>query len=367
MDNPPPQINIIKPEGGSKFQLPRVSPLIIILMTIVLAVVTVVSVALLYQKRNQPVAPTAAPKANASTTQNVSDNFDGAILDTSKWAVTLFAPGATVGTAGQLTFNVPNQTNPNDTIVSSHTVTGDFDVSVDILPASGTATLSFAQSTLISQANITRSKNSGADVLSSSFNNNSSQSKDLGTNVDVVTVRITRVGNVVQTFYKTTGDYVLLNSDLNGYIGDGYFNFVATPLAPSNLGVIVKFDNFSGLYNLAAVQPTPIPGSAAACALTFTVLDTVATGTPGPSATPSSTPTPTPTNTPGPTPTVTSTPPPGATTTPMPTPTPTSIVAIGSTPTPVTLQTAGSMTGTLALGLGGALILGLGAILMLVF
>lgn len=382
MDNPAPQINIIKPDGGGGLHLPRISPVVVIVTTLLLAIVTAASVFLLYSKRNQPVAPTAAPSANASTTQTISDTFSGTgAPDSSKWNYVVPTGGGSVSQQnGQLSMLLP----ANPATASAFTAqgngtqyfTGDFSAKVDLagIQTTGTAweELSFGSPSLIS---VRRTKSPTVDTVGN---------VTLPAGTGIITVELRRVGSIVQAFYNLPGgNQVLLSTQATGanILADGALYLTASTESPGFLAATATFDNFTASVNFAAVQPTPVPGSAAACALTFTVLDTTATGTPTPTPTASPTPTPTVTGTPPPTPTgtinptatptptVTPTPPPGATATPTlePTPTPTTPVAIGPTPTPVVLQTAGDMTGTWALGIGGALILGLGAVLMLVF
>lgn len=67
-----PQITIIRPTGGIKlpqfnFKLPKVKPVVIIVATVILAVISVITALFLYQNRDKPVAPTAPasrPKAD---------------------------------------------------------------------------------------------------------------------------------------------------------------------------------------------------------------------------------------------------------------------------------------------------------------
>ncbi len=71
-----PEIKVIKPEGGLRLpqinwpKWPHIKPAILIGVTLFLAVVSVVTALLLYQRRAEPIAPTAPaskPKAQVTT------------------------------------------------------------------------------------------------------------------------------------------------------------------------------------------------------------------------------------------------------------------------------------------------------------
>ena len=62
------QINVIRPKGGLNVNLkmPKMSPVAVVMVTILLAVISVASAILLYQRRGEPVAPTAPKPAPAA-------------------------------------------------------------------------------------------------------------------------------------------------------------------------------------------------------------------------------------------------------------------------------------------------------------
>ena len=87
-----PKITVIKPKGG--FRLPefkrlKVSPIVLVVITIVLAVASVVGSMLLYRSRQAVPTGTSQfvpTKSEAATTTTISDNFGGASIDASKWS-----------------------------------------------------------------------------------------------------------------------------------------------------------------------------------------------------------------------------------------------------------------------------------------
>jgi len=424
MNNDATQINVIKSDSGGMHlpRLPKPTPLVIILVTIVLALVTAASVFLLYQNRQTPIAPTAPTPSRASTTQTISDNFDAATLDTSMWSLSGTQAGSGVSqTEGQLNIPITGSSALTTNAISSvNQIAGDFSLSVDLkeltattIPAIGSITNGLGYFEGVSSVTLLWVKDAAGKSFVQMFNGSTALStKDVAAGI-LPKLKLTRIGNTIQGNTDLGSGFQLVDTILDSTLaGNGNIVLLAqtTNLDTAN-SASTKFDNLTAQINLAAVQPTPVPGTTAACALTFTVLDTVITGTPAPTATP----TPTPTPGPSATPTATGTPGPTATPTPQPTPascnntcttnanctndlictggqcrnpqctsstsctcvvatpTPTSlvstststtVVALGPTPTPVILQTAGSITGTWILGIGGALILGLGAILL---
>ncbi len=426
MDNPTPQINIIKPDSGPKFSLPKmpkVSPIMVVIATILLAVVTVVSVAMLYQRRSTPVA--APLPAQASAGISITDDFAAAALNTSKWTATGTQASGITQSAGVLSIPVTGTSNlATNGVNLSGNLSGDFNLEVQVvslnpntLPAGSgvSAGIGYFESSSSSISLSWVKDQSGASFVQMFNSSQPLATIAVPTNVSP-RLKLTRVVNTTQGFVDLGSGYVLVDSIIGSLSGQGIAVLFTQSLNQgTGNSVVSTYDNFAAQVNIVDA-PTPAPGTPAACAVSFTVLDTVATGTPTPSATPTPTPTVTPTpppgSTPTPTPTVTPTPPPGSTSTPTPTPTPlascnnscstnascsaglicsggmcrnpqctaqtnctctiaatatpTTPVALGPTPTPVTLQTAGSATGTMLIGLGGALILGLGAILMFV-
>jgi hypothetical protein len=353
MDQPSTQspIKVIKPGGGSRFELPKfkMKPLWIGIATVLLAIVTVASALLLYQNREESVIPTPT---SASTTTTLNSDFSSA-----NWVLTQPASGQISKSTTSITIT---DASTSAYAEYSEVNTGDFQIDVRVaIGPSGTNTGSIRYGTTSAVTN---------------------QSANL---------RLTRIGDLVQSFVDTGSGYQLVNTV--SYASDDQIQLEGS-------GNVV-FDNFSAKVNLVG-SPTPIPGTAAACTTTFTVLDIVPTSTPGPSLTPTMTPTGTiaPSATPTQTPTVTPTNPPGPTSTPIPLPTPASCNNSCSTnadctsgltcsgglcrnpqctgqtncncvtstpvPTPVTLEKAGSVNATWIVGIGGIILLGLGSLLL---
>ncbi len=388
--------------------MPKMNPLMVVLTTIILAVVTAVSVFLLYQNRQTPVAPTAPIPSHASTTQTISDDFQTA--STVNWTF----PAETTVSNGRLTSTLPTGTvTKYNWVDSNYTVSGDFtaeidNVSLTVSGATGSGELGFFNTNGDLLGRISRYKSTTTDIVEAQFELTTDTENDpmviaLPVNTGTVKLKLVRLGNTGQAFYDAGSGYQLLTSRFDWTNEDGYFSLYSAQLEPDFPQTTAVFDNFLAAVNITEPpQTTPAPGSAAACALTFTVLDTVPTPTVTPTPPPGATPTPTPT----PGPTATPTPGPTATPTPAPTPascnntctvnadcsnglicsggqcrnqqcvtsnscncvvvtpTPTTPVVTSITPTPVTLQTAGSTSATWILGIGGMIILGLGAILI---
>jgi hypothetical protein len=402
-----PQINVIKPGDFTMHNIdsPRknkkISPLVIGILTVILAVIAVVTAMMLYQTRNQPQNPTPA---NASTTQTISDTFSGTgIPDPAKWNYALPAGGSMVQQNGQLVMTLPpvSATASANTAQNSATqyFTGDFSAQVDLtgIQTAGTAWQEFSfGSTVVS---IRRTTSPTGDKVESLGNSTGSANLPAGTTT--ITAKIVRVGSIIQTFYNLPNAAPVLLSTITagpGLTSDGALYLTTSTEAPDYVVATGGFDNFTAQVNIVGT-PEPTIGTAQACTVSFTVLDTVPTPTvtltPTPSPTPPPGATPTPTATPSPTP------PPGATPTPTPVDEPnacggscgsnancqsgmtcfqgfcrnpectssTSCVCgttpAVATPTPEILQQAGSVNGTWIIAIAGVIILGLGGLILL--
>jgi hypothetical protein len=390
MDNPTqPSINVIKPSSG-KLNMPRfpqLNPKVIGILTVLLAIVSVITAILIYKNRNQPQVPTPA---NASASTVFSDNFDASAIDTSKWSVV--PEGNQVGQAaaisnGKLVLSSPI-TIPYSyiTLRSVATFSGDFDIEVDLSNPVFTnvaAGLNNFRIMYTGQQISSVEYNHTTDGDTVNFKTDGVEKAKVNLTTSPAKLRLLRVGDTIQAFYATTQGYQLIGS-LSGASTD--VGYIELQLGATNTEKVtsVSLDNFTAKVNLSNA-PTPVQGSPEACLVSFTVLDLLPTntpsptpsGTPSPTVTPTRTPTPTitPTGTQSPTatptlgPTVTGTlhPTPTATVTSSltSTPTPTGPIAEAHTPTPVTLQTAGSTTGTWILALGGMILVGLGGLLFL--
>ncbi len=359
-----PQINVIGSPGGGGLKLPRVSPIVIILSTVILAVIAVATAFWLYQKQQQPIAPTApVSKPEAATTITISDNFDGASLDASLWTAVGDATGSTASlVSGQLQISIPQQSAQRFYSIRTQLITGDFSAEVELTSLttgdSGSAEFALLGSDL--QARVSRYKSPSSDRLETAFGTLGLTSINLPNGTTSVKAKIVRVGSTIQTFYDSGSGYQLLGSTSTGFTGDGSLELVSVVFAPEYPTTTSSFDNFTATVNLSgAVAPTP--GTPAACTISFNVLGLSATPTPTPTTVPTPTPTstPTPPSSPGPTPTPT----PVSNPTPTPTPTP---LAQAPTPTPVTLEQAGSTTGTWIVSIAGAALLILGSSLLFV-
>jgi hypothetical protein len=405
-----PQINVIKP-GGFNFHpidSPRknrkLNPLVIGILTVVLAIVTVVAALMLYKSRNQPQVPLPA---NASVTTTISDDFSGSgNPDPAKWNFGLNSSATISQTGGLLVMSLPagQATVSAITAVNGTTqyFTGDFAAQVDLLSitTSGTAWQEFGFGSPI--VSVRRTVSATTDKLETI--GGSSPAVNLPSGTTSVTVQIKRVGSLIQTFYVLPNSQPALMDTISsgpGLLADGAFYLVGSTTEPDYQAATASFDNFSAQVNLANA-PSPTPGTAAACTVSFSVLDTVATPTI------TLTPTPSPTSVPGATATPTPTPSPTLTPTPISEPnscggtcgsnancqsglvcyqgvcrnpecstatncvcsesSPTTPPAVNTpAPTPPALQQAGSVNGTLILGIGGLALLVFGGLMLLVF
>lgn len=397
-------IHIVKPDASVQKPKKRgLHPVLVVGMTLTLAIVSAVSGMLLYKNRKVAVAPTAPQISQAATTVNVSDDFAIGSLNTNKWEV-INTVGATVSqTGGQLIVAVPHLTTAgNARIKFKDHLTGDFTAEADLVGVETNG--SFGESALVFQADSESFAHNAAvrrrkDSTSDRITHNTVDFVNLPANTGTVRVKITRIGRIMQTFYKVGADYKLLFTyDPLTPPPDGYLILETSVGGAEFPASVAKFDNFSASINISNA-PTPIPGTDAACVVSFDVLALAPTPTvPGP---PGLTPTPTPTSPPGdpnncngtcgsnsncegglfcyfvapgkgycrnpdnptsescqggesqptPTPTVK----PGGGTTPRATP----------TPTPVALEEAGTVTGTwMVLGIGTILLI-LGAVAVL--
>lgn len=424
-DNNQSQINVIKPDSGFSLnmpkmpgiKMPKMNPKLVGILTVFLAIISVVTAILLYKNRSQPQVPVTA---NASTTVTITDQFSGT-PDTTFWDFTLQGGATQNTTGGKLQFNIPDQT--AETFARATTRSqfqGDFSAEVDLLGVTvngtrGSAELFFSTDTA-GIARIARYKHAdGSQSIESQFGTDTKVAESIPAATGTIKVKINRVGNVIQTFYDLGSGYQLLGTKIGGETANGRFALAAFSVTPDFPSVISDFDNFTARVNPVGA-PAPTPGTATACIVSFQVLDIVPTNTPGPTATPSPTPTGTPGPTATPTPGPTATPTPGPTATPTPgqpnscggtcgsnancdsshvcfqgfcrnpqctssstcvcggptstptlgtTPTPTTAIAMVPTPTPVLLEKSGSVTGTWILAIGGAVLLGLGSVLFL--
>lgn len=394
-------IRVIKPERGFNFNFPKfkIKPGWIGLTTVALAIVVVVSAFLLYQNRQTPVVPTPT---DASTTTTLNSDFSS-----SNWVLTQ-PPSGQITKSGS-TITVTDATGNGGTATYSPLTTGDFQANVRATvttlgnAGSSVSTLQYTAGTSAINVSWTKTATSSIVVLRSGTTSLGSLTIPVAT--QTVTLRLLRVEGTVQAFVDSGAGLQLVGS--SAFAPDGR---IVVAAAGSSV-----FDNFSASINLTG-EPTPQPGTPAACTTTFTVFDLSATNTPTttPSMTPTGTLTPTVTPSNTPTPTITQTPSPtipGTTSSPTPTATPTppascnntcstntdcqsgltcngglcrnpqcttqsscncpvsslsptTPIAQGPTPTPVTLVTAGSVSGTWIVALSGILLLGLGSLLM---
>lgn len=289
-------IKVFKPESKFNFHLPKVGSKLLVGTTLVLAVLSVIGAGLLYRNRISDSSQFSPQPAEAATTTTITDTFDSGTINTTNWPVV----GAGVSqTGGRL------QIVQVGSSARSMAITNDFSASVE----AGTGILQFTNSGT-THAQIARTSSAINSIIGTTVN-----SVNVSGSATGVRIQILRVGSGIQTFYNTTGTWVLLGSVSGAYSGDGTIELAAAATTDS-------FDNYSAQINILGA-PSPTPGTPAACTVSFTVL---ALGVPA--ATPTPTPTPTPTTTPIATPTPTPTPTSVPSATPTPTPTPT------STPTP---------------------------------
>ncbi|MEK7091189.1 MAG: hypothetical protein AAB887_01620, partial [Patescibacteria group bacterium] len=65
--DPKPQINVIRPKAGFSLpKMPKLNPVMIVVATVILALVSVISAILLYQKKQEPVAPNVGVPSRAA-------------------------------------------------------------------------------------------------------------------------------------------------------------------------------------------------------------------------------------------------------------------------------------------------------------
>ena len=143
-----PKMTIIKPKGG--FKLPefkglKMTPVMLVVITIVLAVASVVGSMLLYRSRQAVPTGTSQfvpTKSEAATTTTISDDFNGASVDASKWQVVTNAPGSTVTQSnGNLVVTIPQQAAINYAAARYvNQITGDFSAEVDLVSTTGAKT-----------------------------------------------------------------------------------------------------------------------------------------------------------------------------------------------------------------------------------
>ncbi len=376
-----PTINVIRPQGGMHFRFPKLSPWVIILTTVILAVISVVTALYLYQHRNQAVAPTApVSKPKAATTTTISDNFDAGSLDSATWQIYTNDPTSSVTqSGGKINVNTVNNGSQGGSGISTkQLLAGDFQAEVNISSLNSPSGSNGSAELTINNQGLGvwlawRKNSSGSivdvgQVLTTGTFTNFGSPINAGSTTSLK-LKLVRLGSSIQAFVDLGSGYELVGSTASGYTGDGALGMNVATFSNSTSPTNASFDNFTATVNLSgAVAPTP--GTAAACTVSFNVLALSATPTPGASPTPTPTPTTVPTPTPTPTPTPSSTP--GATPTPTPTPvtlaspTPTPLAqAPAPTPTPVTLQKAGSATGTWVISLVGGALVVIGSVLVL--
>ncbi len=326
-------IKVFKPERKFNLpQMPKVGPKMLMAATVTLALLAVVTAGLLTRKQSSKQF--VPQQIAAATTTTVSDNFNGASLDTIKWTVGGNATGATTTlSGGNLVHTIPLQTANTFKTVFTQDISGDFNVEVDLISLQAgnfaSAELVFSGGGQI-RARVSRYNNGTPERIEGAFDTGTPISINLPSGTGVVNAKIIRVGNTIQTFYNTGSGFNLITSNTSAYSGNGRLELLAVVFPPNFPATATKFDNFSAQVNLVGA-PTPVPGSNAACQTFFNVLPLSATPTPFPTPTPTptpvgSTPTPTPTPTSSPSPTPTPSPTPAGA---SPTPTPTPITGCG--------------------------------------
>ncbi len=316
-----PTINVIRPQGGMNFRFPKVSPLLIILATILLAVVSVVTALLLYQHRNQAVAPTAPSRSQAATDALCQNGS----FTTSGGHRYCFVASNSITTISQ----AQSACVPYGTLASF--LNGE--TKQDVLDV------------------ITRFGQDKADIYNGVSGGDPDDGAYFADSCSQFTTHFTMPDTTLY-WGNTEGSGSLNCSAPLLSFGRSHNGLINDTADGNGRGAVCEL--------VALTSPSPSPATNQ-CTVSFTI-------SASPTPTPTAGPTPTPTSNPAPTPTPTPTPSstPGATPSPTPTPTrvtlasptPTPLAQVPvPTPTPVPLQQAGATTGTWIISLvGGALV-----------
>ena len=197
---------------------------------------------------------TAVPQ----TTTTISDDFNGASLDVTKWATTGDAISATATlSGGKLIISIPQQTSQKSFSVNSlQNITGDFSADVELTSVqviggnSGSAELFFVGGGQ-ARARVSRYSNGTSERIEAAFDTGSPVSVNLSSGTGNVIARMVRVGNTMQLFYNTGSGFNLLTSATPASVADGTFKLIAIALGPNFPATTSTFDNFFARVNLA--------------------------------------------------------------------------------------------------------------------
>lgn len=203
-----------------------------------------------------PLGASPAPLPTAKTTSEIIDNFDAAGLDLSRWNLTKYPTGSpeqTVQTDGKLK-QVINAGYGQyvELNATTRTITGDFDVTVDLKSSGSTEGSAFTR-LLFSDAsgdNLFAIVLTNGGLLSaySVLNKNISEQFTQSGLTQPITVRMVRVGNNIY-FYsdKLMGTYAGI------YTGDGTITLKTNTQSDKYPNITGIFDNFKALVNVNVV------------------------------------------------------------------------------------------------------------------
>ncbi|MDO8487728.1 MAG: hypothetical protein Q7S31_00240 [bacterium] len=371
-----PSINVIKPKGGFSLKFPKLSPWVVIVTTVVLAIISVVTAYFLYTSRQEQFVPT---ESGATAGWSVSQTCTGFTVSAPEHPAFVAIADFGLGNPGSWqhpqTFNQAageSGTFPF-TYSSAPPTTGWVRIRAQINSVSQVAieqpltpcSTPSPRPNLCQLATVTKDSlgRGESTTISSTANSNANNFSYAFYNLDNLNspgnpkpICVTEGGDVVtdSSTICPSGTHHLIFKDPDTSLrtaGSRTLKYEDIFVADANNGAaVVSRVQINGYFSLTGGQVSlPQPAcvtyvsTAAACTVSFTI-----------SATPSPTPTPTAPSSPGPTPT------PTAVSNPTPTP-----IALAPTPTPVVLEQAGSVAGSWTISLAGLGLILLGSILVL--
>jgi hypothetical protein len=189
----------------------------------------------------------------------VSDNFDAATLDATKWDVSTSSNGSSVALgSGVATIIVPQTTSAQwANFHLKKEIKGDFTIEVEFKSVTGSSTnisqfLSFTN-WAAAGGELLRIERYGGGILQSYSKSSSTTQTEAPPNHPGITgsvkVKIERVGNIGRTYYDNGNGYVLDKEFTNVYAGNGFVEMATLNFTPDFVRSEAKFDNFTAKVN----------------------------------------------------------------------------------------------------------------------
>lgn len=257
----------------------KITTVVVILVTLILAGVAIFTAIRLYQLRQtsvSPLAPSSRPKAQEAPScslsftitptespnpsvktcsDNIGDDFSESTLDVTKWSVYKGndGGGSAVITNGQLVITYPNDsgTTSSANVSTVSNISGDFDITVDFVSQQSSGSgggeqivISDSNDSLSNRVVIYRNVGNTLGAYYTQGGDTKLGEKTINSVTGIVTVRVVRSGNTFTTYYKTGSDFTEIAEFSGAITGDTVVRLSAFSASATD-DVTGIFDNFT--------------------------------------------------------------------------------------------------------------------------